>query len=164
MGGGDRLRIRYLVDQPGSVPVVAGWLHDEWGRLRGYSRPDVESEVRSRLNRRRPPLALVALAGPEPVGTVSLIWDGTTEDPGPECFLSGLYVPPDWRRRGVGTRLCRRAARAAARAGVGRLRLLTSGAESYYARLGWRRLGTTAHALAPGAEPVSVMELRLPRA
>ena len=132
-----RACVRFLADHPGLAPVVAGWLLEEWGRPLGVSPAAVQRSIRARLNRSRLPLSLVALSGSSPVGTVSLVADGSPIGNGPSCFLSGLFVPPAWRGRGIGARLCRRAALAAERFSAPELFLLTLGRETYYARLGW---------------------------
>src|SRR5262249_44296899 len=54
--------------------------------------------------------------------------------------LADLYVISDWRRRGVGTLLCRRAVRMAGRLHLPTLHLYTKDSELFYQRLGWRKV------------------------
>ena len=126
-----------LADHAGCVATVAGWLHAEWFRDLGLSAQTALDTVRARLNRDRLPLALVAVAGRKAVGTVSL----TAADDA--CRLVGLYVHPDWRRQGIGRRLCEHATGLAWASGRTRVVLETTDAADYYARLGWTPIADT---------------------
>ena len=55
-------------------------------------------------------------------------------------WLAGLFVPPEFRRRRVGTALVEHAVRATAQMGVPTLYLYTADAQAFYAGLGWTRI------------------------
>jgi amino-acid N-acetyltransferase len=59
---------------------------------------------------------------------------------GPDALLRSLVVAPARRRSGVASRLLGRVVETAGRAGVGRLYLLTTTAEEYFARRGFGRI------------------------
>jgi len=75
----------------------------------------------------------VARLGNEPVGCVGLEMQGT------HALLRSLAVRADRRDADVGTRLCERAIAFARHAGLTSLCLLTTSAEEFFARKGFRR-------------------------
>src|SRR5262249_7958775 len=140
------VRVDYLADHPDVLSRVACWLGRHWFNRLGRSRRQCDACLRSRLNRDRPALALVAFAGAEAIGTASIAVDVV---PGPVRILrpaatphthclAGVYVVPKRRGRGVGSALCRRALAEAERMELPSLDLYTADREAYYARLGWR--------------------------
>jgi predicted N-acetyltransferase YhbS len=157
-----RPRVTLLAECPHLLRRVAGWLHAEWFEHLGHSPEQSEAVVRSRAQRGRLPLTLVALAGEEPIGTASLVEDVLPEDWRPAPFLAGVYVVPAWRRRGVGTRLCRDALTEACRLGLDRLHLFTPDHEAFYARLGWESIMPTMIETGETHQVVMFMALPLP--
>ncbi len=153
-------RVGYLADHPGALPAVAAWLHAEWLAAIGLAPAEAEARLRRRLNRDRVPLALVALAGDVPVGTVSLVEeeDDVPGVPPPRYALAGLFVPPPWRRRGVGTLLCRRAVEEARRLRLPHLLVFTPDRAAFYARRGWRKRGDVPVAFGDDVRDVALLE------
>ncbi len=76
---------------------------------------------------------LVARAGSKLLGTVAL------EPQGRSALLRSLAVAPDYRGRSLGRSLCARMVSHARLLGVEQLYLLTTGAEQYFAALGFKR-------------------------
>ncbi len=68
------------------------------------------------------------------VGTVAL------EPYGRSALLRSLTVAPDWRGRSLGRGLCARIVSHARLLGIEQLYLLTTGAEQYFAALGFKRI------------------------
>ena len=136
----DPIRVEFLADCPQVQASVVRWLHNQWFHDFGYSPGSTTEMIRARLNRVRLPLALVALAGSQPIGTVSLIEDQPPDETGRVGCLAGLYVLPHWRGEGIGTRLCRRVVREARRLHLPAVCLYTKETEAFYARLGWRKV------------------------
>lgn len=132
--------MRPAADLPGAADLVARWHWDAWAtpnsgslgqwteRLRGWCRVDGF------------PILLVAVVGDAVAGSVSLVASDMPADPtygarGP--WLSGLYVPRDRRRQGIGTLLVGECERHAASCGISDLLLYTGAAQRLYERLGW---------------------------
>lgn len=151
-----RVGIGCLADRADAVATVAAWLHRQWYRELGLSSTAAVETVLSRLNRERLPLALVASAGADVVGTVSLVAAGDV------ARLVGLYVLPAWRRQGVGSALCERAAEKAWSFGASRLLLETPNAATFYARLGWTWTADTVVEQGDGLQMAVVMQRRRP--
>jgi GNAT superfamily N-acetyltransferase len=134
---GARVRVAALADHPAAVPAVAAWLHAQWMAAWGQTPAECEADLRGRLRTDALPLAFVAMAGREPVGTASLVLDEHPLGGGPVCMLSCVYVPPAERGRGVGEALCRHAAAWAMAHQRHPLGLFTRDAAAWYERLGW---------------------------
>lgn len=106
--------------------------------------------------------ALVARVDGSVVGCVAL------ELYGEEALLRSLAVAPECRGRGLGLRLAGAAVEMARRRGARRVWLLTTTAEAFFPRLGFRRVGREhvptalgASAELRGACPASAVAMRL---
>lgn len=141
--GNDDLRIEQLATRMDLLPVVAGWIYDEWWQ-------DVEDASLNTLTdllgaHRVPdriPMTLVALLGAQPVGTATLLAHdvGTEQWPQLSPWVAAVYVVPAYRRRGIGARLVTETVTGAKTMGTGILYLLTTEREDFYRRLGWQAL------------------------
>lgn len=132
---------------------IAHWHWDEWGHGdRSGSLESWTANLVRRAGRTEPPLLLVAVDGEEPIGSVSLVGnDVNTTDPTwsevverwktATPWLSGLFVVPSHRRRGVGSALVEACIGRAGALGFGELYLYTSTAASMYERLGFAEVG-----------------------
>ena len=131
--------IRYLADRPDAIPLVARWLHDEWGRFRpGASVERSMASLEKQARRDGMPLALLAVDGDAVVGTASLVEHDmdTRRDLSP--WLASVYVAAARRRRGVGTALVDAIVQESKRAGLENLFLFTDSEEAWYGGLGWQ--------------------------
>lgn len=77
---------------------------------------------------------VVAISGDRIVGA------GAIEHHGPDALLRSLVVDPSVRSRGIGSALVAALERVAAEAGLGGPYLLTTSAESFFSRRGYRRI------------------------
>jgi predicted N-acetyltransferase YhbS len=152
------VQIESLASHPEWAELLAHWHVAEWHWLYDGWTPEIAAaDLRQHSDPDRIPTTLVAVAGGEPVGSVSLLehdlagWEHLTP------WLASLYVRPDQRGRGIGKQLVRRAVAEARRMKVAELYLFTPAHREYYAALAWR---TVAQAIAAG-QAVTVMSVRL---
>jgi GNAT superfamily N-acetyltransferase len=96
--------------------------------------------LRQRTNRDRIPATYVALDGDELLGSVTLVEHDMSTHLDLSPWLAGVYVKPERRGQGVGSKLVRYATECAARMGVERLYLYTRSAQGFYEKLGWQHL------------------------
>jgi N-acetylglutamate synthase-like GNAT family acetyltransferase len=136
--------ISYLADHPEFIPVLAPAIVEHWR----FVIPDdtVESRIaklEKQMNRDTLPIGWVAHADGEVFGTASLrVHDlKGREDLTP--WLGGVFVRPEYRRRGAASTLCRAVEDKAWSLGFEVLYLFTPDQQSLYARLGWRNLEQT---------------------
>jgi GNAT superfamily N-acetyltransferase len=162
-----QIRIASLADHLDLVPTVAQWLHQEWDYL--YPGGSLQTRTKQVYERAQPsgiPTVFIALNEETPVGTSCLLvydsavdraieaahtadaargqadlkWLETRTIPTP--WLASVYVVPEYRRRGIASRLVRHTMQAAQRMGVDTLYLYTDtdDAEALYRSLGWQIL------------------------
>ena len=134
------MRIEFLADHPALVPILAQWHHREWQHLTpGETIDECAQRLRASAQRDGCPLTVIALADGELAGSASLVAHDMEIRRDLTPWLSGVYVTPGRRRRGVGSALVRRVTREAARLGVATLYLFTTSPENerLYASLGW---------------------------
>ncbi len=135
--------IGYLVDYPQYLPVVAGWIFDEWGEEMEASTLDiVQAEFSQHLNRDCIPLTILALEGDQPVGTASIFRHDMDTRMELTPWLAAVYVVPDFRGRGIGSELVQAIEEIARRLKLERMYLFTPDQEAFYARLGWTTIET----------------------
>jgi GNAT superfamily N-acetyltransferase len=166
-------RIVHIGEVPAVAPMLARWHAREWGHLYAPSVWNEETALDEFTEQMAhgctdagaqgsPPATFVALAAasdtPTVVGSVSIV-DGDDLDGfehlGP--WLASLFVPPEHRRLGIGTRLVTHVMTTARRLSIERLHLFTADRVAWYESLGWIVL-TTARA---NREPVTVMYVDL---
>jgi predicted N-acetyltransferase YhbS len=136
---GERLRIAILAEHPDHIQTVSSWVFNEWGSLTpGVTLEKVVTKFQTHLNLGRIPLTFIALQGQAPVGTASLVLHDISDRTELSPWLAAVYVLPEQRGNGIGTRLVLAAERAAVRLGVSRLYLFTHDRERFYMRLGWQ--------------------------
>ncbi|HSL11467.1 MAG TPA: GNAT family N-acetyltransferase [Actinomycetota bacterium] len=129
------LTIRPLGECTDLIELTVAWHMPEFD-----PHGDVDFWLTARIREAREggvPCAWVALAGPTPVGSVSLIENNMETHPQLTPWLAALFVLPEHRNQGIGRALVRHCEREASTAGFATLYLFTSTARDYYARLGW---------------------------
>ena len=138
-------QIEQLSQRPDLLPVIAGWVYNEWWRqVEGTSVDTVTDLLRANLVANRIPMTLVASVDHAPVGTATLLAHdaGTEEWPQLSPWLAAVYVTPECRRRGVGASLVNAIVAHAASLGVSVLYLWTVERVQFYADLGWNMIET----------------------
>lgn len=140
------MRIDYLSDHPEALPTLARWQHAEWGHLRPNDTLEKRTERLQRFsNGNRIPLTVVALDGPEVLGSASLIEHDMETRMELTPWLAGVYVGEQYRRHGIGAELVRRIMAEAGRLKVPVLYLYTVHSEQFYAALGWQLMERTSY-------------------
>src|SRR5690348_10302966 len=101
------VQIDYLADHPQYLPQLTQWLFEEWGHILNEQTPEPRmKKLQAHMNRDKLPIAWVAHVDGQLLGTAALrIHDlETREDLTP--WLGGVFVGPEFRRRGIGEALC----------------------------------------------------------
>jgi predicted GNAT family acetyltransferase len=101
-------KIEYLADSPESITEVAQWYKIHWGER--YTDRSLEDWAKQlALNKNSLPTTLVIFeetnGTPELVGTASLQIGGTSQANNHTVWLSGVYVVPQARHKGIDTDL-----------------------------------------------------------
>jgi predicted N-acetyltransferase YhbS len=138
------MRISYLADRPDlAVQLVPGLLQHWRYVFPNDTAADRLARFRRHENYSDLPIAWIARDGDKALGTAALrVHDlEGREDLTP--WLGGVFVQPEFRRRGVGSALSRAVEEKARAMGVPRLYLVTQGQERLYATLGWLELEPT---------------------
>jgi predicted N-acetyltransferase YhbS len=151
-----------LREQPQHLPVVAGWIHDEWWSDTDTPVQAIETWLNTHLNEAGFPSTLLACAGGEIAGSVSLHETEAEDRPTYRPYLGCLYVKPDNRGRGIGVALVRAIEAHARNLGYGTIYLNAGDpVAAFYQALDWRiverdygrkRLNIMQRALAPGSQ------------
>jgi GNAT superfamily N-acetyltransferase len=138
------MRIDYLADHPEFIPVLAQWQHEEWAYLRPGDTVEARTErLRAACGRGGIPIVLVAFSESTLIGSAMLIAHDMDNRMDLTPWLAGVFVAPDYRRRGIGSALVKRVVECATQLGVRRLYLYTPSAEQMYSRLGWSAIERT---------------------
>jgi len=138
------MKIAYLADHPQYVPTVSKWITDEWGRESpGMTQESIEEKFRSYLNRNVIPLTLLAMVENQPVGTASLVFHDMQDRQELSPWLAAVYVLPEYRGKGIGSKLVKVIELLSASLDVEQLYLFTPDRESFYARMNWTVLERT---------------------
>lgn len=128
--------IHYLADRAHAVAQCARWEHAEWGCHGGKTLEDATA-CYATARRDGVPLTLVACDGDSVAGMVSLWECDCPLRPDLTPWVASLYVPPQARGHGIGTRLFDRIQAEAGRLGFARLYLMTQHSQAVYAAGGW---------------------------
>jgi GNAT superfamily N-acetyltransferase len=134
-------RIELLADHPGAVMRLGHWMHAQWPSP-GSTPADRAGLFMMCMNRDRVPMTLVALAGSELAGTVSLLDRSVASHEHLGPWVASLYVAAGWRHAGLGTRLVDAATAAARRLAVAAVYIgVAAAARGHYQAQGWQFLG-----------------------
>jgi predicted N-acetyltransferase YhbS len=133
-------RVIHLFESPEHLPLVAGWIYDEfWRDTPRHSPASLEQLLRQAKRRDAIPISLLAMRDDVPVGTVNLIENDDDSRPELTPWLAALFVAPQWRRQGVGSLLVQSAKQHARGMGIDALYLGTDNPKFY------ERFGATLH-------------------
>ena len=135
------LHISYLGDHQEHLPQLAEWQFEEWGSFSKEETLETRTaKLETHLNRDQLPIAWVAHANGQLLGSASLRAHDLEgrEDLGP--WLGGVIVGPQFRRQGIGAALCATVEEKARTLGIQTLYLFTLDKQPWYSRSGWKVL------------------------
>lgn len=149
-----KIRVAHLGEHRAALPEIVGWLHAEWGHLMpDSSAKKLESIFEARVTHLQIPEAFVALLNGKIVGTASLVSHDLPSRKDLTPWLAAVYVKPEARDRGIGSRLVRAVMDEVAQLELPCFYLITPDRSEFYARLGWQEIDKTEYR----AERVSIM-------
>jgi GNAT superfamily N-acetyltransferase len=132
------MQIDYLANHRHFIPTLALWTYQEWHHLRpGDSVERRIERLHDESGGSRIPTVFVAFDRSELFGSAKLVVDDMEMKPELTPWLAGVFVAPDYRRRGIGAALVHRVMDEARTLGVPRLFLYTPSAAQFYSGLGW---------------------------
>lgn len=137
------LRIEQLANRMDLLPVVAGWIYNEWWQEVEDTNVSTLTELlRAHRVPDQIPMTLISLLGTQAVGTATLLAHdvGTERWPQLSPWMAAVYVVPAYRRRGIGAHLVNATVARARAMGTSILYLLTTEREDFYGQLGWQVL------------------------
>lgn len=138
------MKITYLANHLQHVATVARWVMDEWGHdSPSMTLESLEERFRANLNRDTIPLTLLAIDEDRPLGTASLVFYDMKDRQDLSPWLAAVYVLPEYRGRGIGSKLVKSIELLSATFEVEKLYLFTPDRESFYARMNWTVLERT---------------------
>jgi len=137
----EQVSVGFLADHHAAVRVVSQWLVHEWGTDKSPAAVNEFADaLRSKLNRDRVPLQLVALFEQRVIG-VAILKEHELRAVHPELsnWLGSVFVDPPFRSRRIGSLLVETIERQAGNLGIRTLHLQTEDLSGgLYARLGWK--------------------------
>lgn len=135
------VQFAFLADRPDLIPQVAGWWCAEWGLPRRHaSFAEYVEELASVVEPGGFPVHLLALGDEGPLGVATLKDWNMLQDRYPDYryWLSGVYVAPAARRKGIATALCRKLLDLTSSRGIDRVYLQAEALDGgLYARIGF---------------------------
>ena len=133
------MNIELLADHTEAITTLADWYLSEWEPYYGVDGPgDALVDLKSRCNRKKTPIGLVALEGDRVYGTIALDLDVTTNL---TPSIVGLLVGMDYRRRGIATVLLKSAEDLARNLGHDQVYVSTTVLSDFLEGNGWRTIG-----------------------
>jgi len=112
------IELKQLSECPEHLLAVGTWIYEQWWKRRNKSSEAVLGWLRTHTAQDRIPFTVVAVVGGNPVGSCSVIENDCVHRPQYAPWVAAVYVKPEFRRRGVASKLLREAARIGARVPV----------------------------------------------
>jgi predicted N-acetyltransferase YhbS len=137
----DGVGISYLIEHQEYIAQLGQWLFEQWGSILGEKTPAARiKKLKAHLNRDELPIAWVAHANGQVLGTAALRVHDLEDREDLTPWLGGVLVGPQYRRQGIGEALCAAVEEQARSRGIETLYLFTLDLEAWYSRQGWRPL------------------------
>jgi N-acetylglutamate synthase-like GNAT family acetyltransferase len=134
-----KVSVEHLAEHTMAIPQLAAWVQWEWG----YLLPETTfammvSTFKKRVFYHQIPETFVATADRQIVGMASIDQYDMTTRPDLSPWLAAVYVTPEFRHKGIGSRLVRAVMQEAVVLGLDRIYLFTPNKMNFYNRLGWQ--------------------------
>ena len=134
------MQILDLKNEPQHIPQLAEWHHYEWSSLNpGRTLEQRIESMQSYLDDAFVPSTFIAKDAML-VGSAAIVVSDMETKPELRPWLASVFVRPDCRNQGVGSRLVQHVMQQARMAGIQQLYLFTPNRTSFYRRLGWQTL------------------------
>ncbi|SDR11844.1 GNAT family N-acetyltransferase [Pseudovibrio sp. Tun.PSC04-5.I4] len=135
----DNLVITDLKNVPQFLEQAAQGMWLEWWEEEGHPIEDVYEELRSSLGTQTLPTTLIAHDEEQFLGMVMLVKSDMSKRPQYTPWLASLWVAPDHRGKGVGSRLAKELKTHTFSSGANQLYLFAKPSlRGFYETLGWR--------------------------
>jgi GNAT superfamily N-acetyltransferase len=153
------MKIDLLKNHQQHIPTLARWFKEESpDYFQDKSLEDVaQDQFMSRLNDDVLPVSFIAYEAELPVGTIALLEASVTTHDHLTPWLGGLHVHPEFRHRGIGSKLVQAGIEKAIALGFDYLYAGVSSAEDHYIARGWEIF----EKLSYHGKPLSILRLDL---
>ena len=140
------IKISFLADHPDVMPTLAQWFRAQWpDYYADQTLADMEEDFREDAQYDSIPLRLVAFLDGELAGTIVLREQVIETQPQFHPGLGGLFVPVNFRQRGIATELVRAGMHVARAQGYREVYATTAVAGGILKRLGWVAVEAVEH-------------------
>lgn len=136
------MKIEFLKENPVFFDAIAEHMFREWGQMsEGVTIARYYNYLEENLNTNRIPLTIIAKSGAnELLGFASLVSFDMEINKDLSPWISGVFVIPEHRGRGIGRLLINRLEQLAFGFGYERLYLYTFDKEAFYRSMSWEKL------------------------
>ncbi len=152
------MRIENLTHHPGHLMQVANWHFSQWQHLYpGDQLEDFAAELRASLGPWFVPSTWLLVNEQGVWGSASVIEQDMATNPDLGPWLASVYIHPELRGQGLGTRLVRFVITRCQQQGLSSLYLFTPDRVHFYQNLGWQDLRQESYQ----GVPVHIMTIQL---
>lgn len=146
-----------LKHKPHHLETLAQWHHAQWSYLNpNKTLAQRIEEKKFHLLSQFVPTTFIAVDG-KLLGSAAVIEHDMDTRTELTPWLASVYVAPEFRRQGIGSKLVLYVMKKAKEEGIGKFYLFTPDRETFYARLGWSTIEKTDY----HGYPVTVMSVNL---
>ena len=153
-----QVQIFDLKNHPEHIPQLAEWHHKEWARLNpGLGLQDRIEKMQAYIDDAFIPGMFIAKYEGQLVGSAAIVKHDMETNRELFPWLASVYVVPEVRQKGVGSKLIRYVMAQAREAGIETLYLFTPNKENFYKKFNWTALSKESY----HGERVTVMKIEL---
>ena len=135
------LEIKQLAECPEFLVPVGTWIYEEWWRTPNNTPEVVFSKLRGHCQKDAIPFTVVVVEAGRPVGSCCVIENDCIHRPQYSPWVAAVYVRPEYRLRGIASRILQESFKIAQRIGVAGLYIdCHCKTRRVYEKNGWRIL------------------------